>query len=833
MRRVPSWGNPNARFILVGEAPGQQESDKGEPFVGGSGWRLGEWWKYAGLQRSDFYIMNVVEYQPPHNNIDAFDTKYLQDWMHHLNERLAVLTDPYVIVPCGNYALYALTGRGKVKWHTMDGKSPRAGITDWRGSILSYKMLDGRVVKVIPTIHPAATFRQPEYEQVCIRDWIKIAHEGTFKELNLPVREHVIRPTVKQVQDYFYSLEEDAHVAVDIENPKIDTSTDRVTAPIVCVGFSHTPEYSITVPTTKAYWGSDLALGSIWQLISVFLNRHPASKIFHNGLYDTFHLAWERDCRVAHYTYDTLYMSHCLDPSSRHALDICASRETRQPFWKHAFRDPDTIAQQYKYNQEDAFWTYNGIDAAVTRELYGVYRERLTSQGRLDFYLKHYGNLLQPLQDLQLHGIRVDATKRQYRLAHLLADCIDIQDRLEAMTGLKLYGKSSLSNDKVKHYLYEVLGLPVQERQRKGKGEKSSSADELAVRKLMLKYPGKLQATGDLILEHKRKGKLREFYAEDRVDNDGRFRSSYSMNTEAGRLSSSSNPNGGGSNAQNIDREIRDMFLPDEGYIGVEVDLSQAEARIGYALIYMLTGAKDMYDKAMMRPDEYDQHTENASYIFNVPTDQVSKDQRYLGKKAVHGSMRSMQGQKLSDELLKDGYVYDAKTCQGMIDAYTNRTAGLQEFFRWVRRRMIEDRYLQNSWGRRLYFTYDRFSDETYRRGYSYDMQSSCADTMNQYGLVPFHTYITDLNSREGQVAKINVHAHDALFYSVRPEYAYQVTEFLVKSLEQEHDEWGVKLRIPCELAIGTSWKGDMKFKRLPDAQTFNAAVHEVYGQAS
>ena len=828
MRRVESWGRIDAKFIAIGECPADREVEMGEPFVGASGYRLKEWWEKAGLRREDFWIDNVCQFQAPHNSIDAFSQEYLQQWMSFLHERLAQLKDPYVLIPMGNYALYALTGKGKVKWHAHDGKTPRAGITDWRGSILSYTDLSGRLIKVVPAIHPAATFRQPDLEGVCIRDWQKIAHEGTFRELRLSKRTHHIRPTLAEVNSYFHTLTPQSVVAVDIENPKPKGEVnEQVPAPTVCIAFSHDPAYSITIPTTESYWGNRDRLGQVWQKIRHALTNDQLQKVFHNGLYDTFHLSWEHHIAVQAYSYDTLYMHHCLDPSDWHALDYCASRDTREPFWKHEAKDPEEAA---KYaNNLEAFWTYNGKDACVTRELYDVYSNRLREQGRLDFYLTHYAALLQPLQALQLHGLRVDDPKRRYRQAHLLADCIEIQDQLEASTGLKLYGKSSLSNTKLKQYLYEILGLPKQERTRKARGEKTVTCDELAVRQLMLKYPKKLEVTGPLILTHKRKAKLREFYDDSRIDADGYFRSAYSMNTEAGRLSSSSNPNGTGSNAQNVDREARDMFLPDDGMVLIEVDGSQVEARVDYALIYHLTGEKAIYEKAMMRPDEYDQHTENASFIFNTPTDRVTKDQRYLGKKCVHGAFRDMQGVKLAGELLKDGYVMTGAECQGYIEAFKRRVPGIDDLFRWVRRRMIEHRYLENSWGRRLYFTYDRFGDECYRRGYSFDPQSECADWMNQFGLVPFFWYTQEESRREGvSVATINVHAHDALVFSARPQYAYAATKFLVDSLEQARQFYGMSLSIPCEIKVGTSWKGQHEFKRLPSRDEFDSAVSQL-----
>ena len=166
----------DARIVLVGEAPGVSEVQYGAPFVGASGQRLfgggGErgWVVEAGLDRSQFRIENVCEYCPPNCVADLWNRDTWTAWMEDLHERIARLDDPWIIVPTGNYALYALTGKGKVPWHVRDGKSNRPGILSWRGSILSYRDRRGRALKVIPTPHPAATFpgRDPGLESIYI-----------------------------------------------------------------------------------------------------------------------------------------------------------------------------------------------------------------------------------------------------------------------------------------------------------------------------------------------------------------------------------------------------------------------------------------------------------------------------------------------------------------------------------------------------------------------------------------------------------------------------------------------------------------------------------------
>ena len=93
------------------------------------------------------------------------------------------------------------------------------------------------------------------------------------------------------------------------------------------------------------------------------------------------------------------------------------------------------------------------------------------------------------------------------------------------------------------------------------KGEKTSTADELAIRTLMLKYPQRLEEVGKLMLRCQRLGKLLGFLKDTKLDGDNRLRCAYKFNTVTGRLASGSNPFGTGDNAQNQDREMRDLFI--------------------------------------------------------------------------------------------------------------------------------------------------------------------------------------------------------------------------------------------------------------------------------
>lgn len=805
--------------MLIGEAGGFHEDAQGRPFVGPSGFKLQEWWRAVGLQRSDFYITNVYPYRPPANKIEAVPKAELAGWAEQLHDRLAALDDPVVLVPTGNTALKALTGKNKIMKH--------------RGSIYGYEDRRGRTIKVIPTIHPAAIFRTPAWERRCRKDWARIADDAQFRDLRLPEREHFTRPTIGDVEDYVY----DAIARADILSLDIETPGGE----IVCIGFSFEPHFSITIPTTERYWGGPDQLAQAWAFIRTLCTL-PCEKVMQNGLFDTFYLA-DHGIRVRNWRWDTLAMHHCLDATDEHGLAYMASVDTRQPYWKDDAKDPDEAAK-YASNM-DALWTYNGIDAAVQRELCDTYRGRLEGRGAIGFYDRHYGAMFAPLLSCMRRGVRLDERARGRQFARLAAECISIQDRLTELAGEPLYGKKDLSNKKVARFLYETLKLPKQIKRATGK----ATADEVTIRKLMLKHGRKpdsmsdeeaiardtlaalggtntnahrVYVAGNLILDHRRKKKLTEFLDDGKIDADGRLRCQYRFTTETGRLSSSKNPKGTGRNLQNVDRELRNVFLPDDGCVFLEADLSQAESRV----VGMLSGDARMVEIARSLPWQFDVHTFNASIIFKVDEAAVTKSQRYLGKKAVHASNYGMRGTRLADELLKEGYVLTPDECQKMIDSYLDKHPAIRQWQSRVRAEVLANRCLVNSWGRMIEFEFDRMDDDLYRRAYAFVPQSEVADLLNQWGLIPVYKWLRANKMR----SRLNLQIHDAVLISAVPDEVWDIMQFLKKTLERPRTINGQKLVIPVEFKLGRTWKGDVEFKRPPTVAEVEEAIGRLVG---
>ena len=132
-------GDVEARLMLVGEAPGQNEDLQGEPFVGAAGRLLDELLAGIGISRSEAYIANVIKCRPPGNRDPR--PEEIDSCKGYLREQIRMI-GPEVVVTLGNFAT-------KLLLRTETGITRLRGVPHqwWLGAIL------------IPTFHPAAALR--------------------------------------------------------------------------------------------------------------------------------------------------------------------------------------------------------------------------------------------------------------------------------------------------------------------------------------------------------------------------------------------------------------------------------------------------------------------------------------------------------------------------------------------------------------------------------------------------------------------------------------------------------------------------------------------------
>ncbi len=623
---VPSEGPLDAKLIILAESPWRNEVESGRPLAGASGNLLKRWWYPLGLERTGMRLMNLFPYRPPTRNIESVPVDKLTEAIDGIHDRIARLQDPYVIVTMGNYATFALTGKGKVKAEVHNAFSAltqgateaekKAGITQLRGSIYPYRDKNGRTIKVIPTIHPAAVLQQGKWEKRSIADWKRIQYQAGFRELRDPQRRHIIEPSDTDIINFYQrvaSMGSSARLAVDVETWGSVLS---------CVGFALDPYESLTLPTTKGYESN---LG--W---AKALCETEAQKVLCNGNFDWYWLD-AYGIQLRNYILDVQSIHHALDPAESHSLNFLASIYCpHYVFWKDEAKEAEEIIKYAK--DATALWVYNGLDCCYTRELVDILEAELIREGMLEFYFRHYVSMFEPLLRTMRHGFRVDIEAQKIAAKQLRGEIEQVHLKLNELAGRELYASETKTklrgptdeelialvtnpprdeNDLTKdgiirpvyidrkarqrlidehgltymisganagmiRYKYEKLkkdfsdlklleffygpeaegnlGLPKQYETRKTKNGKkrSLSLGEAALWKLMHKHT-KAVEPGKLLLEHREKRKELDYF-KGAWDKDGRIRCEYTLRTTAGRLSSRKNPMRKGMNLQNLKR---------------------------------------------------------------------------------------------------------------------------------------------------------------------------------------------------------------------------------------------------------------------------------------
>ena len=152
-------GNPEARVMIIGEAPGAEEDRRGLPFVGAAGHLLDLMLAAIGLDRGGVHITNLLFWRPPGNrNPTAAEVTACLPFV----ERQIELVDPTVLLLLGGSSAKTLLAR-------------QEGILRLRGRWAHFQHAGlPRPIPAMPTLHPAYLLRQPAQKRLAWRDFLAV-----------------------------------------------------------------------------------------------------------------------------------------------------------------------------------------------------------------------------------------------------------------------------------------------------------------------------------------------------------------------------------------------------------------------------------------------------------------------------------------------------------------------------------------------------------------------------------------------------------------------------------------------------------------------------------
>lgn len=646
----PLYEHPERRIALIGEAPGKDEVERGEPFVGASGRFLAALLRLAGTSREACFLGNVTQHRPPENNISAFewDGEEIQSGLARLQEDLVAFR-PNIVVLLGNTALKA--AKDPASNHPLKPQRFRFKNKDWRGSLF---LANGESIfsgfKCMATYHPAFALRAYDVTPLLTLDLKRAVEESSTPTLTLPKREIVIVTSfVQAIQVLREAREKRWTISPDIEGGLWTMS---------CISIAPSPSLAYVIPFTRKnatrVWTPDEEKAILVELCITMMDR-GVPKIWQNGLYDRFVLQYSYHIPVLGNADDTMLAGWELNAELEKKLGVLLSVYTKEPYYK----------SDRKSDDDDTFYRYCGKDGAGAFELRNYFRGALrgTSLDHYELNLK----LLNPLLYMELRGIRYDVAAAAARRQSLLKRMFEVQARLNALTGhcfpwknldeiknhadavmltvkgdrpRKAYAEAyhlleqllrvgqptlatigeiedlcevslNVDSQAFKDYLYEELKLPQQWKENKETGEMSLTADYEALLKLSRhcqkqSLPHELQVV-QLAIEL-RALKTRAQMLEISADNDGRIRCGYNLvGSETGRITCYTSPTGSGYNLQTIPNYTntkdapggvlgdRDLFLADPDHWLFQCDLAGADGWT-YAAYAAMLGDSTMLD---------------------------------------------------------------------------------------------------------------------------------------------------------------------------------------------------------------------------------------------
>ena len=162
-RPVIGEGDPDAKIMFIGEAPGAQEAKTGKPFVGRAGKLLDSFLEKINLDRNDVYITNIVKDRPPSNRTPRVGE--IKIYAPFLEKQINII-EPEIIATLGRLAM-----RFILKTYDHPQKDKKIG--ELHGQILEAQTRNGKI-NIIPLYHPAAVFYNRNLEKKLEEDFQEI-----------------------------------------------------------------------------------------------------------------------------------------------------------------------------------------------------------------------------------------------------------------------------------------------------------------------------------------------------------------------------------------------------------------------------------------------------------------------------------------------------------------------------------------------------------------------------------------------------------------------------------------------------------------------------------
>ena len=489
--------------------------------------------------------------------------------------------------------------------------------------------------------------------------------------------------------------------------------------------------------------------------------------------------------------FDAEIAAYILNPSNNHyKLEELASQYLNidiSEYLEAVGANQEKETQMTLFSQEENnidFEKYhNAIYTYVIAKLIEVMEQKMQEISSMDLFKNIEMPLVKVLAEMQYEGIYVDKEELISFGDKLKEEIESIKQEIYNLSGEEF---NINSTQQLGVILFEKLKLPVYKKTKKG-----YSTDVDILEKLKPEHP-----VIEKILEYRTLMKLNSTYIDGLIvyinEYTKKIHSYFRQTvTATGRISSTE------PNLQNIPtraeqgKQIKKAFKAQKGNIFIDADYSQIELRI----LAHISKDKNMREAFL---NEEDIHKQVASKVFDVPLEEVTKEQRTAAKAVNFGIVYGISGFGLAEQL-----GISRKKAEQYIEQYLNKYCGVKQFMDEIVEEAKQNGYVETLFHRRRYIP--ELSSNNYmvrqfgaRAAMNTPIQGTAADIMK---IAMIH--VNERLKEEKLNARLILQIHDELLIECNIEEKEKVKEILKESMEK-----AVKLEVPLEVEVSeaTDW---------------------------
>lgn len=787
----PQLPNPSRDLnrLLIGEAPGQEESENGKPFVGGSGRVLNNLLRSAGVDREGLTIVNCLSCRPP-NNVFPTDREarsYISKDEAHQAVSHCVANHVTPLLQSRDWQRVDLVGDKSLR---LIGKRT-GGISRLRGSPLNIDRGALKPVRGIAIMHPSYLMRD--------QTMLPVAANDLTKSLIEPEEHYKPYPSIEDVQAFTATT-----FAFDIEEPKYRTMGKY--APIEMVGLCAVATEALCVPCRGEY---------LSELKRIF--RGAKAVIGHNCIqYDLPELQEKLDIKINQecQVWDTMLLDHLVCPDLPHDLEFVGSQFVSKPAWKD---DKADGWETYCCRDTDVTFVcwQQLLDMVRAEGLEALYQNVQVPLARICLLLHQTGFKVNPAR---IGEVREKLLKESAELEQQLPDflrCRDIPTRKRAPAPPGTLGKSGKpvkyitvpASERVtpwrsplekQAFLYGDgagrLGLEPVHDLKSG----NITTGKMAIAKLF----GKTHNPAILAL-----GKLNKIdetlstFAKSEMVGISRMYPHFNVHgTASGRLSSSD------PNLQNIPDSVRCIYVPSHvGWKIVDVDYSNIENR----LTAILAGDRDR-----LRKYEDPNHSDYKVLVnraYGIPYDDIVKDN---SREAPYGRCKAIVlgiNYGLGAKKIAKMNDMDLKEVHHLLDVWKSEIKLTSLWQTRTAEQAKREGVLTTVFGRKRWF----WTSSAYTESLSFLPQSCAADIIFRAMIGLMYQRIGWPETLASKVvpviqaipisSNLLLQVHDSLVFECSPEKLDELVTIVKLVMEQPWKELGGH-SIPISIKVGDSW---------------------------